>query len=245
MILKLIIMVVCLFAVGAGIIILSHRIRKSEPNQRRNNWLKYYLYMTIICSMLVLARLGKEFMAVMLLIIAIVGAIELYQNLKIRGYLSIVIFLVNTFLLMFCLGHLLLWSSPAWFGTFSFVFILVAMTDSYSQLWGKLFGKHKLCPQLSPQKTWQGLMGGIFSTLAAALIFSFLVPDLTYLAILSSGLIIAFAAVSGDLVFSFIKRKLLIKDFSSIIPGHGGVLDRFDSLIITAPVFYWCEKLVF
>jgi phosphatidate cytidylyltransferase len=244
MIIKLIVMVVCLFAFGAGLITLSHTIRRSEKKQRRNDWLKYFLYMTIICSMLAMARLGKEFLGVMLFIIAIVGAIELYLNLKIRGYLAIIIFLMNTFLLLVCLGHLLLWGSHEWFRTFSFVFLLVGITDSYSQLWGKLLGKQKLCPHVSPQKTWQGLIGGIFTTLAAALLFSFLIPELKYLLVLGLGLIIALAATIGDLIFSYIKRKLLIKDFSSIIPGHGGVLDRFDSLIITAPIFYWCEKFV-
>jgi len=138
-----------------------------------------------------------------------------------------------------------LWASPVWFGTFAFVFLLVGITDSYSQLWGKLAGKHKMCPHLSPHKTWEGLLGGILSALTAAGLFSFLIPELKYPQVLELGLIIALTATSGDLFFSLIKRRLSIKDFSGIIPGHGGVLDRFDSLIITAPVFYWCENLFF
>jgi len=107
-----------------------------------------------------------------------------------------------------------------------------------------LLGKHPLCPRVSPNKTWEGFWGGFISTLTAVLVFAFLLPEVTILQLLIMGCIITFASISGDLLFSWIKRKLAIKDFSSVIPGHGGVLDRFDSLVVTAPVFYWAAVLI-
>jgi len=142
-----------------------------------------------------------------------------------------------------CLGHLLLGNAAVWFSTFAFVFLLVATTDSFSQLWGKLLGNHKLCPQLSPGKTWEGLIGGFVSTAAVSGLLKFLLPDVSLLHLFGLGLLVAASATAGDLLFSYIKRRIGIKDFSGLLPGNGGILDRFDSLIVTAPVFYWTRLL--
>ena len=95
---------------------------------------------------------------------------------------------------------------------------------------GKLFGKHKLCPEISPKKTVEGLIGGVLSSVIilqlVGLIFT------------------AFVSVLGDLSFSLIKRSCHIKDFGSVIPGHGGILDRFDSVIFTAPFVYMVTMLL-
>ena len=111
---------------------------------------------------------------------------------------------------------------------------------------GVLFGKHKLCPEISPKKTVEGFFGGILFGMIAMIVvglyFKYIYyggqksADYLVLAIIGAGS--ALTSVIGDLSFSIIKRKYGIKDFGTVIPGHGGILDRFDSVIFTAPYVY-------
>ena len=98
-------------------------------------------------------------------------------------------------------------------------------------------GKTKLCPTISPGKTKEGAIGGFVGTLITALIFS-LVFQFSLLHAFAIGLIVAVAAPLGDLVESILKRVCHVKDSGTLIPGHGGVLDRFDSLLFAAPAVY-------
>lgn len=244
MLIKLMILVGLLFPLGAWLINLSHKLSNSEAKQIKEDWIKYGIYFLIICSMLLIAYTGRYFIALILAGITFGGSFELYQNLKTRKFLSLTIFIGFLFLSVICLGHLLIGSENRWFSTFSFIFILVSVTDSFSQLWGRILGKHKLCPQLSPGKTWEGLLGGLLSAFVVALTLSFLLPEATHFQVICLGLATGLSATIGDLLFSHIKRKIAIKDFSNILPGHGGILDRFDSLIVTAPIFYWLNFLL-
>jgi len=111
---------------------------------------------------------------------------------------------------------------------------------------GTLFGKHKLCPEISPKKTVEGLIGGIVVDVAVMLLcgvwFSEVYyqgrVEVNYLALFLIGSFGSLISVLGDLSFSIIKRNCHIKDFGQVIPGHGGILDRFDSVIFTAPFVY-------
>ena len=112
-------------------------------------------------------------------------------------------------------------------------------TDIFAFFSGYFFGKHKLLPKVSPKKTVEGSLGGIVgSILLSAVFMAIFSPEL-----IVHGLIIgavgSFFAQAGDLTASFIKRKTGIKDFGTLIPGHGGVLDRFDSILFTAPFVYY------
>lgn len=117
---------------------------------------------------------------------------------------------------------------------------------------GKLFGKHKLCPEISPKKTVEGLIGGVLSSVIilqlVGLIFTYGIyggeRQANWLSLLIIGFFGAFVSVLGDLSFSLIKRSCHIKDFGSVIPGHGGILDRFDSVIFTAPFVYMVTMLL-
>lgn len=116
---------------------------------------------------------------------------------------------------------------------------------------GSFLGKHKLCPQISPKKTVEGLVGGFILDMAAMLVFGYVFQALlhsyevriSYLSLAVIGLGGAALSVIGDLAFSLIKRSCHIKDFSEIIPGHGGILDRFDSVIFVAPFVYFFVQL--
>jgi phosphatidate cytidylyltransferase len=118
-----------------------------------------------------------------------------------------------------------------------FLVFVVEMSDVLQYVWGKTFGRHKIIPTVSPNKTWEGLLGGITSAVALSLLIRFLTPFTIQETLLVS-LIITVAGFSGGAVMSAVKRDLGVKDFGSLIPGHGGVLDRVDSLCYAAPIFF-------
>jgi len=127
-----------------------------------------------------------------------------------------------------------------------FVMFLVWGADSGAYMFGRLFGKHKLAPKVSPGKTWEGFLGGLVCSAVIAWLFAMLAP----LTIATSTLIIcaviaALASVLGDLTESMFKREAGIKDSGNLIPGHGGILDRIDSLTAAVPVFACLLLLVF
>ena len=116
---------------------------------------------------------------------------------------------------------------------FIYLFLITTLTDTYAHLGGSLIGKHKLAPKISPNKTWEGsIIGGIFGTLCAATFYYILVDGtVNVLGLLVITLFLSSLGQLGDLFFSAVKRNHDIKDFSNIMPGHGGVLDRLDSII--------------
>jgi phosphatidate cytidylyltransferase len=123
-------------------------------------------------------------------------------------------------------------------GLLLFLIFLTQFNDVAQYFWGKLFGRRKVVPSVSPNKTVEGLLGGIATTtLLAWLIAPHLTPLVTWQAPVA-GLIIGFAGFAGDVTISALKRDLGVKDSGTLIPGHGGVLDRVDSLTFTAPLFF-------
>ena len=122
------------------------------------------------------------------------------------------------------------------------IFIAAWGTDTVAYIFGNLFGKNKLCPNLSPNKTIEGSLGGIGGSLLLTIIFSiyFKLNPMWKMILLS--IIASIIAQLGDLTASKIKRITGIKDYGYIMPGHGGILDRFDSILFTAPVVYYYVK---
>jgi len=119
-----------------------------------------------------------------------------------------------------------------------YLVLLTETNDIAQYIWGKLFGNSKVIPKVSPNKTKAGLIGGILTTtILAASLAKFLTP-LTFYYSLLAGLIIGLSGFIGDVVISALKRDLGVKDSGSTLPGHGGVLDRIDSLSYTAPLFF-------
>lgn len=117
-------------------------------------------------------------------------------------------------------------------------------TDVFAYFGGYLFGRHKLCPKVSPKKTVEGAIGGIVGSLVLCMIFGYLIFGESIYHFLFLGLAGSVVAQIGDLSASILKRNMGIKDFGSLIPGHGGVLDRFDSVLFTAPFVYYYIVLV-
>jgi phosphatidate cytidylyltransferase len=145
------------------------------------------------------------------------------------------------FYLSLCSAHLILLMAlsqgRAW------LLLLTAITvasDTAAFYTGRKFGTHKLHPAISPGKTWEGFAGGLLGSLIAAfLIRHFFLPEQGLLWISFIGLLLGCIGAAGDLSVSIIKRAFGVKDSGNILPGHGGLLDRIDSLLLTAPLLYY------
>ncbi len=122
--------------------------------------------------------------------------------------------------------------------------VLVGCNDTFGYLVGVMFGRHPLVPAISPKKSWEGLVGSIiFTSIGGALSFHYIL-DLHWWIGSLVALMIVFTATSGDLIESAMKRDLSLKDMGSLLPGHGGMLDRLDSVLISAPALYLALELV-
>lgn len=122
--------------------------------------------------------------------------------------------------------------------------VLISCNDTFGYIVGVLVGKHPLAPKISPKKSWEGLTGSlIFTVIGGALSFTFLL-DMQWWVGAIVGLMIVFTATSGDLIESAMKRDLALKDMGSLLPGHGGMLDRLDSVLISAPALWLALELV-
>ncbi|MEG3134903.1 phosphatidate cytidylyltransferase [Rouxiella sp. T17] len=127
-----------------------------------------------------------------------------------------------------------------------YVMLLVWGADSGAYLFGKLFGKHKLAPKVSPGKTWEGLIGGLLTSALISWLFGRYAPlNVVPATLLICSIVAALASVLGDLTESMFKREAGIKDSGNLIPGHGGIMDRIDSLTAAVPVFACLMLLVY
>jgi phosphatidate cytidylyltransferase len=132
-------------------------------------------------------------------------------------------------------------SFTPWFVLALFVFVWI--NDSGAFLVGTQIGKHRLLERISPKKSWEGFVGGLLFTLASSLVFAHFFSEISlYIWLGLSATIVVFATL-GDLTESLLKRTLGVKDSGKLLPGHGGMLDRFDSIIMAIPALYIYLKL--
>ena len=124
------------------------------------------------------------------------------------------------------------------------MFLLIWANDTFAYVCGRLFGKHKLFERISPNKTWEGTIGGIVFTLLLGFIIGKYINEGNIFFWVISAIIIAPGSIFGDLLESLFKRSLNIKDTGTILPGHGGILDRFDAALFSIPFFY-CWNMVY
>jgi len=117
-------------------------------------------------------------------------------------------------------------------------FLLIWATDSGAYIVGSLIGKHKLFERISPKKTWEGFLGGALFAIIASIGISLYIKELQLIHWLVIAIITIIFGTFGDLIESLLKRKVHLKDSGNILPGHGGILDRFDSLFLAAPIVF-------
>lgn len=218
-----------LAAVVAGGLGLALANRGLESSLVRARWLKFGVYLLVISTELVLAAAGWLLaLALPILVFAhaeLRAALAAAPALPRQPWIWPAALALGLGLVAFCR------LAPAPLQLL--VVLEVLVFDGFSQVSGQLLGRHRLVPRLSPAKTWEGLAGGV----AACLLLAWLLRPLLALApgpALAGGAFTAALALSGDLSASALKRRCGLKDFGQRIPGHGGVLDRFDSLLVAA-----------
>lgn len=198
-----------------------------------------------ILILVIQQHISPKFIAIPIAMLFFTFIIELYRKhgnpfLNISFTVLGILYVVIPFAMLYHLGYYNDYS----FGTeFSYqiilgFFFMLWSNDTGAYLAGKYFGKHKLFERISPKKTWEGSIGGgLFSIGLAVLIAQYFTNIQLFDWIVISIIIVVFGGI-GDLVESMLKRSLGIKDSGKLLPGHGGILDRFDGLLISAPFVY-------
>jgi phosphatidate cytidylyltransferase len=141
--------------------------------------------------------------------------------------------LAPTLLVHMSLGTVYLWVA----------FLATWSSDSFAYFIGTALGRHKLCPSISPHKSVEGFIGGVIGAILAALVFGHFTA-IPLIHRLMTGMLVGLVSPVGDLAESALKRYCGVKDSGSLLPGHGGVLDRFDSLLFSVPVIYYYVRLI-
>ncbi len=191
----------------------------------------------------------RIWLAILFTVVTVIFTLKFHSQIsfeKISFYILATLFVSFSFL---CLVHL---RNEAHHGLF---YVLLCFggawfADTGAYFTGRFLGKHKLSPNISPKKTVEGLVGGIVSNVLLinllALVYSKIVGNLTvnYLLLSALAIVVALAGTAGDLIASVIKRQIGIKDYGNLIPGHGGIMDRFDSILFIAPTVYIVTRVV-
>jgi phosphatidate cytidylyltransferase len=215
--------------------------RKHSATERKKNWVKYFTYFLIIISLYGCICFAEKIFPWICLSIAFAGLFEIvYLQKKAPQKRNIF-----SFILLVCV---LIFTGFYFFSRLSqslllYTLFTVCTFDAFCQIAGQLFGKNKICPRISPNKTYEGLFGGLFMAVCTFFIIGKILEFSVFVTI-TLGFNICLFSFAGDLFASWIKRKYKVKDFSSALPGHGGFLDRFDSFI-TAGAFVILFHLLF
>ncbi|MGD2056910.1 MAG: phosphatidate cytidylyltransferase [Gammaproteobacteria bacterium] len=232
-------MAVILGCFAAGAVAMALAGVRVGADVRRQRWLKFLSYLIIVLLVLGCATLGRSWLAGLATLILFAGVWELYGatariRLQRRGPVWPV-WLIYSLLAFGLLASTLCVATAV----LAFVYLVVAAFDGFSQVIGQWLGRHRLVPELSPAKTVEGLLGGISGAVVMALLVRELAGLQVDIAVVAAG-VISLGALAGDLAASRVKRLAGMKDFSRLLPGQGGVLDRFDSFIgaagLLAPV---------
>ncbi len=231
--------IIFFLVVGAiGFIIAN---RKAPAAERRKRWLKYFTYIPI--TGIVVIAVFYQFFNWLSIFIAAAGSIELLRvnfsgpnpsSRIIRSLLSFL--LIATGFILFAFSFTIPW--------LLFIYIQVLVFDGFCQITGQIFGKHQMAPKISPAKTWEGFIGGWICCIATAISAASWVT-IEFNCALLAGVVTGFSCLAGDILASYYKRKVQVKDYSNWLPGHGGFLDRFDSFLATGAVYYLIYICIF
>lgn len=203
------------------------------------------LVTTIIVGLIIFNLVEFKIIFVPILMIFFTFLIELYRK-KETPFINIaytilgIIYIVIPFMMLFHLGF---YSGNGFSNSYSFqlilgFFLLLWTNDTGAYLSGRFFGKHKLFERISPKKTWEGSIGGGLLTIGIAIIIAVFFTNLNQTNWIVLAILVAIFGGLGDLVESMLKRSLNIKDSGNLLPGHGGILDRFDGLLLSVPFIY-------
>lgn len=211
--------------------------RRAAGVGARQRWTKYWAYVIIVFAMMALIQMDWVWWAS--LVLATIGFWEVIAvaSKSRKPWRSRI---VPTMIFSLIVVVFLNFASHQTSNTVLFVYVVVLTFDGFSQVTGQLFGKNKLVAKLSPGKTVEGLIGGFAMALFAGWLMRFEVPQIN---VWVSATFVSIAALAGDLLASYYKRWCGVKDYSDLIPGHGGVLDRFDSFFGAAVAWELMHRL--
>ncbi|MCL4692566.1 MAG: phosphatidate cytidylyltransferase [Candidatus Hydrogenedentes bacterium] len=172
-------------------------------------------------------------------VIALILLIPILRN-RVKGQLQAIALAVVGFVYIgWMFGHVIFLSNSTHaYGYLMYLLFAVEVNDVAAYTCGKAFGKHPLRSEISPKKTWEGALGALAVSMALPWVLHFSFPHFGVLECILTGLIVGIGGQLGDLSISVIKRDLHIKDMGALMSGHGGILDRLDSLIYVAPLFF-------
>lgn len=218
------------------------------PTRRVDRRVLFWAYITIICQYYWISINWYEMFIIFIPVYAFLFLpIRLELTGETKGFLkSIGTVQWGLMLFVFSFSHMaylmVLAESkggyPAGIGLLFYFVFLAQFNDVAQYIFGRLFGRYKIIPKISPNKTVAGFVGGVLSTVVSSVLLHNYLTTLDLKSAIISGLIIATSGFIGDITVSAIKRDLGIKDSSNAIPGHGGILDRIDSLTYSAPLFF-------
>lgn len=211
---------------GVGFYFINRKREASEARKSYTKFGSYFLIIHILFFSIVIDPLYFNYLAIG---IVAMGLFELFRLYKQSSYQNTSFYILsNIAFIVLSIGFLNF--SQLSKEVILFTFLILSIFDSFSQISGQLWGKTKLFPTVSPNKTLGGLIGGALMAIASAYLLNDLYETTIINTIILVGGIVLFA-FWGDIAASFFKRKYQVKDYSNLIPGHGGFLDRFDSLI--------------
>ncbi len=208
-------------------------------------WIGYASTLALyICVTLKLSHTIELFILTATLIVLLLAYVLMYPRLHASNIMAALFGVIYvSFMISFVYRLRIL---PGGGATVWLIFLGSWVNDTCAYFTGYFLGKRKMAPELSPKKTVEGAIGGIAGSTLVGLIYGIIATaagmdlNVNIIAMFTlTGLIGAFGGIIGDLAASAIKRNRKIKDFGSLIPGHGGILDRFDSVILTAPIVFW------
>jgi len=222
-----------------------------QSEVKPNKWLSYTISIIIFVSAFCIAKGVIEvryFMGILPLFLIIMIA-ELYRK-KEKPVENIAVTFFSIIYLAFPLSliHFLVFPEIGTLNTYNpnillALFALIWIYDSGAYLVGVSIGKHRLFERISPKKSWEGAIGGTITAIIASWVISGLIPEIAMVHWIVISILIVVSSTFGDLTESMFKRYFGIKDSGTLLPGHGGILDRFDSLFFAAPVIVTYLKL--
>jgi len=181
------------------------------------------------CAIDEAAALGHTYIGSEHLLLGLLTLTLIYKNNKFKA--ADALFLIGSVLLLGTSFNAMILVRALSLYHFLFLILIFILTDTFAYVGGMLFGKHKLIPEVSPNKTIEGsVIGSLIGTVGASIFYHFLIAPISLKVVLGI-IVLSIIGQIGDLIFSKLKRENGIKDFSNLIPGHGGVLDRLDSTI--------------
>lgn len=220
------------FAIGAVAIVKLNRT--SDKAQQRARWVKYIFYLLVVGMTVGCIRL--ELIRYLAMVILLIGGYEVVKAARISGRGTVFVGSSVAVYVLIAIGFYY-FAAVQDMEHMLYVYTIVFTFDGFAQITGQLFGKRKILPGISPDKTVAGVMGGlVMGSLTGWFMMQWLgIPGQV---IVLSPVLICMAAFVGDALASLLKRLCGIKDYSNLIPGHGGILDRFDSFIFAGAVFW-------